>query len=101
MRYDGVTALPCRIAVSSLLESRYGSEERPLSWDERRSGLDVVRTGEGLTLKLHSNGGQEPPRSGWVLLLMGGNEQEGYSWTLYGLPKGEGQPKGDGLPKGT
>ena len=60
---------------------------RPLSWDERVSGSDVVKTQEGLTLKLQSSAQQTPPQPGWVLVLTGGSAEAGYDWTLYGLPR--------------
>ena len=53
-----------RIRVSELVSSRYdvvvqgGStvgRERPLLWDERKEGLDVVRADHGDVVKLNSS----------------------------------------------
>ena len=93
-----ITKLPARIQVHELVSSRYGlgyappetldeGLPRPLSWDERVSGSDVVKTQEGLTLKLQSSAQQTPPQPGWVLVLTVGSAEAGYDWTLYGLPR--------------
>lgn len=78
--------LPARIRVADTVSSRYIANERPTSWDQRKSGLDVVRTSDGATIKLLSDGGQSPPKKGWDLIL---TELHGdsYTWTLYGLPR--------------
>lgn len=81
--------LPCRVQISSLEASRYApSHERPASWDRRVDGIDVVRTADGQTIKLQSDGQQSPPKEGWIILLTGGNGDDGYIWTLYGIPAG-------------
>lgn len=87
---------PCRVQVERLLESRYGvgsvevggAVPRPLSWDERVDGVDIVELADGSTIRLKSNGQQNPPHPGWTLLLTSGDASSGYSWTLYGIPKG-------------
>jgi hypothetical protein len=94
--------LPRRIQVGAVLSSRYGDARsqaevrasqwfvpelhRPLSWDERRAGVDVICTSSGEELKLVSSGMQSTPKPGWVLLLTSGSAEDGFSWTLYGLP---------------
>jgi|GEM_PF-1434729 len=91
MNYDSIASLPVRIRVSELVSSRYGrggdpADARPVSWDNRLAGVDVVKTETGLTLKLFSDGQQSPPQVGWVLLLGSGDSEQGYGWTLYGIP---------------
>jgi hypothetical protein len=80
--------LPCRVTVQAITSSRYPGHERPLSWEERVAGVDVVTLEDGSTIRLRSDGMQSPPKAGWVLLLVKGNPQEGFVWTLYGLPQG-------------
>ena len=79
-------ALPTRIRVAETLSSRYPGNERPSSWDERKAGVDVIRSVDGQTLKLQSDGGQSPPKKGWELMLTESHD-DSYTWTLYGLPK--------------
>lgn len=79
--------LPRKVEVLELVSSRYQSGKRPLSWDERAEGADVIKTKEGEVLKLVSEGGQSPPQQGWVLMLRDGDAARGYSWTLYGLSR--------------
>lgn len=90
LRFDALRAVPCRIDVADVLSSRYerSANERPLYWDERVDGVDVVVTVEGQTLKLRSDGQQSPPKHGWGLIVTGGDAETGYLWTLYSLPKG-------------
>ena len=78
--------IPAQIQVKQLLQSRYSSGEKPLSWDDRVEGHDVVLTEDGKRVRLFSNGGQSPPRSGWCIIVTGGNAEQGYRWTLYGIP---------------
>jgi len=59
---------------------------RPDNWDERHSGVDVVRTSDGEVLKLLSDGMQSTPKPGWVIMLLDGNHEQGFRWTLYGIP---------------
>ena len=86
---------PQRVAVARRISSRYDGlyrdgrlpeGARPLSWDSRCSGLDVIVTEDGRELKLLSDGGQSPPCPGWMLVLRGGDEESGFAWTLYGMP---------------
>jgi hypothetical protein len=74
-----------RRTVAHVIESRYGIGPRPLSWDARRPGFDVVETVEGETLRLASTGQQSCPQQGWQILLTGGDSSNGFTWTLYGL----------------
>jgi hypothetical protein len=82
--------LPCCVVVSELIAGRYkgmeGSLQRPLSWDERQSGNDIILTEDGMQLKLLSTGQQSSPVPGWKLLITGGSSDSGYTWTLYGMP---------------
>ena len=82
-----ITHFPTRLTVSSLESSRYGEENRPASWNDRFAGVDVIKTDDGETLRLLSDGGQSPPRKGWTIMILGGSADEGYRWTLYGLPR--------------
>lgn len=87
LRADTLAELPARLRVVKLLESRYQSGSRPLSWDERRAGVDVILTEDGKTIRLASDGQQSPPQPGWTILVSDGNT-EGYTWTLYGIAAG-------------
>lgn len=78
--------LPVKVTVVKLVKSRYPNARRPVTWDERRAGVDVVETDQGGELLLQSDGQQSPPREGWVIVLTGGNATEGFRWTLYGMP---------------
>jgi hypothetical protein len=83
-------AVPSRIQVKSIVASRYPDFPhggRPLSWDERVSGLDIITTEDGKTVTLRSDGQQSTPQAGWVLMITGGGAADGYLWTLYGMPK--------------
>lgn len=77
-----------RVTVSEIVSSRYPSNTRPEKWDERRSGVDTIRTSDGQILKLLSDGQQSPPLPGWSILLRGGDDVRGFEWTLYGIPQG-------------
>lgn len=88
--------LLAKVGVAEVVASRYGVKtgggrsggkggERPSSWDDRFEGIDLIRTTGGETLKLQSSPMQSTPKLGWVIVLTGGSEQEGYSWTLYGI----------------
>lgn len=74
-----------RVRVASVVSSRYPDGFRPLSWDERRDGIDVIRTTEGAELRLRSDGGQSAPKAGWEIVLSDGDAHAGYRWTLYGI----------------
>ena len=87
--FDSVPSLPIRVQVAEQIASRYSTSPvagRPVSWDDRFPGIDVVRTEDGRTLRLASDGQQSCPASGWVILLSDGDAERGYRWTLYGLP---------------
>ena len=77
--------LPIEVRVKRVLTSRYVRHQRPLSWDERRPGNDVVETVEGGSVRLASRGDQSPPGGGWTIILTGGDAERGFSWTLYGI----------------
>jgi hypothetical protein len=64
---------------------------RPLSWDERRDGIDVIETMSGETVKLKSSGMQSVPKPGWTLMLTS-SEDDTYAWTLYGIPPRSSPP---------
>lgn len=74
-----------RIKVAHIVESRYAGGFRPLSWDDRKSGCDVVESVDGDRIVLASSGQQSCPQTGWEILLTGGDEVRGFTWTLFGL----------------
>lgn len=79
---------PCRVQVERLLSSRYSAQphvERPQDWEARRSGLDEVEIVGGATIRLASSPMQSPPKPGWILMITGGDADNGFVWTLYGL----------------
>lgn len=84
---------PRLVIVKEVVESRYSNGVRPASWDERRAGVDRIRTSEGEELLLLSGGQQGTPKVGWQVLLTGQESlsQENneiatcFTWTLYGL----------------
>jgi hypothetical protein len=86
---------PARVQVVETVASRYprehgsgtGTEARPANWDSRKEGIDTVRISSGETVRLRSSAMQSPPRPGWILMLTGGTDAEGYSWTLYGISR--------------
>lgn len=80
-------SLPVSIEVDQLVSARYPDGKRPPSWDNRKQGLDVVKTVDGQLVQLLSNGGQTPPQKNWKLVLTGGDVSNGYTWTLYGIQK--------------
>jgi len=86
MNCDRVKILPELVRVKQLLDSRYPSGERPQLWEERRAGCDRILCDDGRELRVCSDGGQSPPKKGWLIVLLGGDEDEGYQWTLYGIP---------------
>lgn len=81
--------LPARIIIQEIVESRYEDHCRPLSWDARCAGTDLVRAENGDVIRLHSDGGQSPPQPGWEILVRGGDSKAGYLWTLYGMVRSE------------
>jgi hypothetical protein len=91
-------SLHVKVQVSEVLISRYDQVSasphdartgyKPPAWDERREGLDTVRTSGGEVLRLFSTGAQSVPKPGWIIVITGGAFEEGYTWTLYGIPAG-------------
>ncbi len=90
--------LPRRVVVDEVLQGRYSPGERPLSWDARREGIEVIRTADNEEMTLLSSGQQSTPAPGWELLLMqsatdgstqfqalGKATAVAYKWTLYGI----------------
>lgn len=85
-----------KIQVAEVVSSRYGDDadclmadklgSKPANWEDRREGVDTVRTTGGEVLRLLSVGGQAVPKPGWVLVVTGGSFEQGYRWTLYGIP---------------
>lgn len=82
-------SLPRRVRVAEILNGRYAPGKKPVSWDERKAGIEKIKTADGETLTLYSGGGQSTPAPGWELLLTKEqNDREGapvVQWTLYGL----------------
>lgn len=90
-----------KLCVAEVVSSRYATVggtscgrfggkagwKRPQSWDARKAGIDVVRSLNGETVKLASSPMQSTPKPGWILVLTGGSEHDGYSWTLYGISR--------------
>ncbi|MDZ4785282.1 MAG: hypothetical protein SGJ02_04310 [bacterium] len=87
MQVDSLKEVPVRVVVENIISSRYSDNERPLSWDHRRAGIDVIKTNDNMTLKLLSDGGQTPPKPGWTILVSKGDSELGYKWTLYSMPR--------------
>lgn len=79
--------IPRCVAIDSVINSRYFDGRRPLSWDNRTRGIDLVRSVDGEQLKLISNGGQSTPNRGWQIILTDGDATSGYNWTLYSMPQ--------------
>jgi hypothetical protein len=88
--------ISAKVGVAEVLLSRYGGAasascsgvqgvSRPTSWDQRLEGIDVIRAVGGETVKLKSSAMQSTPKPGWIIVLTGGTEHDGYSWTLYGI----------------
>lgn len=75
-----------RIIVEQLVEGRYPAGQKPISWDERREGVEVVKTNTGEQIRLASSGGQSSPAKGWELLLTAVDPSSNAAkWTLYSL----------------
>jgi len=96
--HEKVLHMAAKVCVAEVVSSRYDSidstgrvggsaGERPQSWDQRVAGIDVVRAVGGETIKLHSSAMQSTPKTGWVIVLTGGSEHDGYTWTLYGMSR--------------
>jgi hypothetical protein len=60
---------------------------KPLSWDDRISGIDEVIDSEGNNIKLFSTGDQSTPAPSWEILLTSEGPDGSSNWTLYGIPK--------------
>lgn len=78
-----------KVSVEEVLSSRYGlgHADRPQSWDQRREGIDVIGALGGASIRLRSSPMQSTPKPGWIIVLTGGSECEGYTWTLYGITR--------------
>ena len=93
MEFHKLDRLPARLHVKQLLSSRYDDlydqgfprGERPLAWEKRRAGVDVVTDAEGRVFRLQSDGQQSPPQADWVIVVRGGSSEQGYEWTLHGF----------------
>lgn len=90
------TGLPRKVEVKTRKQSRYDEHyknglleegKRPMLWENRQEGIDVIETTESEELRLVSDGQQSPPAEGWTLMLTDGDSDKGYTWTLYGMPK--------------
>lgn len=87
-------SLPKRVLVTDVLSARYQPGTKPLSWDKRFDGIDIVKTADSEVYALASSGAQSTPAKGWTLLI---TEQAGeaefqklgklptHKWTLYGI----------------
>jgi hypothetical protein len=85
-----VLNLPVRKKISKVLRGRYPNGIKPLSWDQRVAGIDVVIDDQGSEIPLFSHGDQSTPQAGWEILITGyeGDTAAGpYTWTLYGVAK--------------
>ncbi|HMO02060.1 MAG TPA: hypothetical protein PKD37_00890 [Oligoflexia bacterium] len=85
---------PCRLKVIQPLASRYqelsNNNTRPLSWDERFAGEEMVlcsylNDDRQFQVKLYSDPQQSTPQPGWIIFLIAGDQENGFYWTLYGL----------------
>ena len=77
-----------KVCVTAVVSSRYGrfsAGKRPLLWDERVEGREVVKVDGGEEVTLLSSAMQSTPKPGWILVLTGGSESAGFTWTLYGI----------------
>ena len=87
-RGEAVSRNERRVRVGRVVKSRYSAGFRPLSWDDRKAGVDIIETVEGEVFRLSSSGQQSCPQPGWEIVLTGGDGEQGYGWTLYGLAPG-------------
>jgi hypothetical protein len=92
-------AFPLKVKVKEVVQSRYKPGSKPLSWDSRLPGVEVVITDTSEELSLYSDGGQGSPAPGWELILRreasaeelaSVNSEEtikkrAATWTLYGI----------------
>lgn len=83
MNYD----LPKKVTVSEIVSTRYKESKgkRLDSWDDRISGIDIIKSTHGDTIRLVSDGMQSTPQAGWSIMLTEGNNELGYKWTLHGI----------------
>lgn len=72
------------VTVKNVLSSRYESEVRPDSWDERTAGIDRILADDGQEYSLYSSGQQSTPKPGWGILLQD-MKDNAYVWTLYSM----------------
>ncbi|MCS6893857.1 MAG: hypothetical protein NZO16_04745 [Deltaproteobacteria bacterium] len=72
-----------QVTVAETISSRYANNKRPLSWEQRREGFDVVQLTDGRVIKLFSNAQQGVPAKGWILVIEPLDDY--YKWTLYGF----------------
>lgn len=88
-RSASVSEFPSKVEVAELVRGRYpefpSGGVRPVKWNARKAGQDIVKLTDGREIILASDGQQSPPAPGWVLMLTGGNSQSGFLWTLYGI----------------
>lgn len=73
-----------------MLKGRYPNGIKPLSWDERYAGIDIIIDDQGAQIPLYSEGDQSTPQAGWEILINGckGDPVDGpYTWTLFGVAK--------------
>lgn len=78
---------PLKKKVVSVVSGRYEAGQKPLSWDDRVSGIDTVIDSEGNELKLFSTGDQSTPAPTWEILLTSEAPEGASNWTLYAIPK--------------
>ena len=74
------TVTVCRIVVS-----RYENNLRPIQWENRREGTDIVVLENGEEISLFSDGQQSPPKPGWKIVIYGKHEEGGFLLTLHGI----------------
>jgi len=75
-----------RVKIAKIVSSRYPDHQRPASWDDRKSGVDVVLCDNGEALRLWSDGQQSPPAVNSVIMILKSEDTGPLTWTLYGLP---------------
>ncbi len=77
---------PFRSIVTGLVQGKYKPGSKPLSWDDRSNGVDIVLDVNGEELVLDSRGDQSTPDVGWEIFI-DGKSDVGFTWTLYGIQK--------------
>ena len=71
-----------------VLSGRYPAGERPLDWEKRRAGEEIIATVSGEEIRLYSSAMQSTPAPGWQVLLTADaadSEAAPLRWTLYGI----------------